>query len=62
MEPFDRAWFGCCPSVRIPSDDYGIPQRSSNDATHRAALGFPKQLVVENRCELLHKTERMPAF
>ena len=37
MEPFDRAWFGCCPSVRIPSDDYGIPQRSSNDATHRAA-------------------------
>ena len=33
MEPFDCAWFGCCPSGRIPSDDYGIPMCNSNDAT-----------------------------
>ena len=33
MEPFNRAWFGCCPSGRIPSDDYGIPACSSNDVT-----------------------------
>ena len=33
MEPFNRAWFGCCPSGRIPSDDYGIPTCSSNDVT-----------------------------
>ena len=31
MEPFDCAWFGCCPSGRIPSDDYGIPMCNSND-------------------------------
>ena len=33
MEPFDRAWFGCCPSGRIPCDDYGIPMCSSNGVT-----------------------------
>ena len=33
MEPFDRVWFGCFPSRRIPSDDYGIPMCSSNDVT-----------------------------
>ena len=33
MEPFDCAWFGCCPCGRIPSDDYGIPTCSSNDVT-----------------------------
>ena len=31
MEAFDRAWFGCCPSRRIPSDDNWIPTCSSND-------------------------------
>ena len=36
MEPFDRAWFGCCPSGRIPSDDYEIPTCSSNDVTRSA--------------------------
>ena len=36
MEPFDCAWFGCCPSGRIPSDDYGIPMCSSNDVTRSA--------------------------
>ena len=33
MEPFDRAWFGCCPRGHIPSDDYGVPTRNSNDVT-----------------------------
>ena len=47
-EPFDRAWFGCCPSRRIPSDDNGIPTCSLNDVTRSAALGSPKQQVVEN--------------
>ena len=36
MEPFDRALFGCCPSGRIPSDDYGIPTCRSNDVTRSA--------------------------
>ena len=36
MEPFDRALFGCCPSGRIPSDDYGIPACRSNDVTRSA--------------------------
>ena len=49
MEPFDRAWFGCCPSGRIPSDNYGNPTCSSNDVTRSAALGLPKQQVVENQ-------------
>ena len=57
MELFDRAWFGCCPSGRIPSDDYGIPTCSSNDVTCSSALGLPNQQVVENKCELMHKTE-----
>ena len=39
MEPFDCAWFGCCPSGRIPSDDYGIPTCNSNDVT-RSAVGL----------------------
>ena len=33
MKTFDRASFGCCPSGRILSDDYGIPTCSSNDVT-----------------------------
>ena len=49
MEPFYRAWFSCCPSGRIPSDDYGIPTCSSNDVTRTAALGLPKQQDVENQ-------------
>ena len=36
MEPFDSAWFGCCPWGHIPSDDYGIPTCSSNDITRSA--------------------------
>ena len=38
MEPFDHAWFGCCPSGRIPSDDYGIriPTCSPNDVMRSA--------------------------
>ena len=36
IEPFDRAWFGCCPSGRIPSIDYGIPTCNSNDITSSA--------------------------
>ena len=39
MEPFDCAWFGCCPSGRIPSDVYGIPTCNSNDVT-RSAVGL----------------------
>ena len=39
MEQFDRVWFGCCPSGRIPSGDYGIPTRNSNDIT-RSAVGL----------------------
>ena len=39
MEPFDRAWFSCCPSGRIPSDEYGIPTCSSNDVT-RSTVGL----------------------
>ena len=62
MEPFDRAWLGCCPSGRIPSVDYGIPTCSPNDVTLSAELGLAKQQVIETRCELVHKTERMPAF
>ena len=52
MEPFDRAWFGCCPSGHIPSDGYGIPTCNSNKA---AFLGFLKQQDVENRCEVMHQ-------
>ena len=33
------AWFGCCPSGRIPSDDYGIPTCNSIDVT-RSAVGL----------------------
>ena len=36
---------------RILSDDYRIPTCSSNDIT-LSAFGFPRQQVVENRCEL----------
>ena len=39
MEPFDRDWFGCCPSGHIPSDGHGIPTCNSNDVT-RSALGL----------------------
>ena len=53
MEPFDRAWFGCCHSGRIPSDDslsiqnfnlegaddYEIPMCNSNDVM-RSAVGL----------------------
>ena len=39
MEPFDRAWFDCYPSGRIPSDYYGIPTCSSNDFT-RSVVGL----------------------
>ena len=46
MEPFDCAWFGCCPSGRIPSDDYGIPTcnwRAKWRQAQRWTLGLPKQ-------------------
>ena len=38
MEPFDCAWFGCCHSGVIHSDDYGIPTStcSSNKVTRSA--------------------------
>ena len=62
MEPFDLAWFGCCPIRHIWSDDYWIPTCSSNEVTRSTALGLPKQQVVVNRCKLMRKTERMPAF
>ena len=52
MEPFDHAWFGCCPRGHIPSDDYGIPKCNSNDITRSAIIG---QQDVENRCELMHQ-------
>ena len=49
MAPFDRAWFNCGPSGRIPSDDFGIPTRNSKDVTRGAEpLGLPKQQFVEN--------------
>ena len=41
MEPFRRAWFGCCPSGRIPCNDYGIPTCSSNDVACRRFLAYP---------------------
>ena len=37
----DRAWFGCCPSRRIPSNDYGIPMCNSNDITC-SPVGLPQ--------------------
>ena len=38
MEPFDCAWFDCCRSGLIPSDDNGIPTCNSN--VTRSAVGL----------------------
>ena len=62
MEPCDLAWFGCCPSGRIPSDDYGIPTCISNDVTRSAehwAYPSSKSLKTDaNSCT--KRRERVP--
>ena len=51
MEPFDRVWFGCCPSGRILSGDYGIPTTcSSNDVTLARTGQFRRNWAWKRSC------------
>ena len=61
MEPFDRAWLAVALADAFPPMIMKFP-RAVQMTPRVAPLGLPKQKVVENRCELMHKTERMPAF
>ena len=61
MEPFDRAWMAVALADAFPPmimKFLHVVQMTPREAP----LGLPKQEVVENRCEHMHKTERMPAF
>ena len=62
MEPFDRAWFGYCPSGRIPCDDYGIPNVQLNWRHAQGCRTFPDSKSLKKDANSRTKTERMPAF
>ena len=63
MELFDRAWFGCCHSGRIPSDAYGIPTCNSNDVTHSAEhRAYPSSKSLKTDANLWTKRRECLPF
>ena len=55
--PFDRAWFGYCPSGRIPCDNYGIPNVQLNWRHAQRCRTFPDSKSLKTDANSRAKTE-----